>query len=253
MSYLSTVLADAPLHFWRCADGGGQIAHDIGSSRVHLITTFAPLLGYSGPNSDGGSCLLPTGADLNSAGGNLAAVVSPFSAELWFWQFALQPTQRYLLAWDGSTPNAAQIFINTNGAIQPQVSGTFPAASSVPTIQAWHHAVLTYDGATIRSYLDAIAQPTVAKAGPITVTRPIGIGAEPSAALQGFEGFISEVALYAFMLTGGQINAHFAAANTPTQTPVYVAVAGSGAAGGVTGGVAPGGLQAILDSVRKTY
>jgi hypothetical protein len=253
VSYLSTILADAPLHFWRCADGGGQIAHDIGSSRVHLITTIQPLLGYSGPNSDGGSCLMPTGADLNSAGGNLATVVSPFSMELWFWAFALLPTQRYLMAWDGSTPNAAQIFINTNGAIQPQVSGTFPTPSTVPTIQHWHHAVLTYDGVTIRSYLDAIAQPTIAKAGPITITRPIGIGAEPSVASLAFEGFISEAALYGATLSAGQISTHFAAANTPSQTPVYTAVIGAGGAGGVTGGVAPSGLDDILNSVRKTY
>jgi hypothetical protein len=183
-------------------------------------------------------------------------MTSPFSLELWYWTFAAPTAQKLLLAWDASATNAAQIFLNTGLQVQGEVSGTFPTQTAAYSAQAWHHVVITYDGTTIRQYVDTNVEPTAAKAGPITVAKPIGIGANPAGAASSFEGAMSEVAIYNSTLSTTRIAAHFAAADQPTQAPVYIAVAGNQAAPGVGGGVGPigtGALADVLACVRKTY
>jgi len=229
------------------------MAHDIGSSKFHLIATRPDVLGYSGPNSDGGALLCPTSSDINSVGQALASVTSPFSAEMWFWQFAFQSTQRLLMAWDNSAANQMSLFINTGGQIQPQVSGTFPVQSSVAVAQRWHHAVVTYDGVTIRYYLDAIAQPTIGKVGPVTITKQIGWGADPNGATSSFEGLISECALFNSTLSPTQVTNHFIAADQPSTVPVFLGSAGNGSSGSIAGGSAPPGTSDVLKFVSKTF
>src|SRR5215468_592343 len=73
MSYVSTVIADAPLHFWRAADGGGQLAHDLGS-RPWTIHCGSLLLGYTGVNSDGGAMFC--------AGNNGSPALRPYLGRL---------------------------------------------------------------------------------------------------------------------------------------------------------------------------
>jgi len=252
MSYLTTVLADSPKHYWRLADGGGSIAHDIGSDPFHLIAGGADMLGYSGPSSNGGSAFFPTGLDLNSVGASLTALTSPFSFEIWFWQFAAAGSQRLLMAWNNST-TGFQFFINSGGQIQPDLFTAFPTQSSVPSMRTWHQAVATYDGTTLRSYLDAVAQPTVAKAGPLTITQPIGIGADPSGAALSFEGFLAECSIYPSTLSAGQVTTHFTAMEQPSQSPVFTQVIGASGASGVSGGVAGAGVVDVTRFVSKTY
>jgi Concanavalin A-like lectin/glucanases superfamily len=253
VTYLTTVIADAPIHFWRCADGGGQIAHDIGSGPFHLIASdSAARLGYSGPNSDGGSLICPGGgADLNTAAGNLASLTSPFSVEAWIWMFAAPAAFADVVGWSAFNAGVT-LQLNTNRTLQVTVGGTFPAQSGVISTQTWHQLVLTYDGVTIRQYVDGAASTTVAKAGPVTVTQQLGIGADPSRA-NSFEGFISEVSIYGTTLSAARVLAHFNAADIPTQAPVSTERIGNAGITVVNSGVSPGGLQDILSSVRKTY
>lgn len=253
-AYLSAVIADAPRHYWRLADQQGLLAHDVGSTPFQLTTAGTiPILGYSGPVSDGGSGFFPTGIDLNSALGTIGSITTPLSVELWFWAMVPQPTQRYLLAWDGSTPNAFQMFWNTDGTVQVQCNGVFPAKSAVLPTQAWHHFVGTADGANLRQYVDG-ALSTSIPLGAVTVNRGIGIGAEPSAVGQSFEGAIAEVAIYATALSAGRVAAHFAAADRAFQSPVF---GGSGGIGGAGSSVLDpnyaGILQEILQAVKKTF
>lgn len=253
MSYLSTILADTPVHYWRCADGGGQIAHDIGSVPVHLVVTGSPLLGYSGPSSNGGAFFTPTGNSLSSAT-KLVAVNSPYSVECWVWTVATITPNRYLLAWDAAAGAHVLLVLLNTGAVQFSVSGGAGALSpGTISDQHWHHIVGTYDNANQRLYVDGALVATVANVGPQNINRQIGWGADPNGNITGMEGFISEAAIYSYVLTGAQISAHFAAAEQPTQSPVYIAVAGAAATSGVNSGTNPAGIQDVLSSVRKTY
>lgn len=251
-AYLSAVLADSPQHYWRLAESGGAIAHDIGSAPFHLIAGPSGIdqLGYSGPVSDGGAGWLPSGQDFNSAGANLNALTSPFSVEVWYWCFAQPTSQRELMGWDNYSTGVG-LLINAGGGIQPSVTNTFPAPSAAAPVQLWHHAVLTYDGATIRFYLDAAAQPTIAKAGPVTIARQLGIGSDPTNLGVSFEGFLAEAAIYPSALSAARVTAHHSAADQITAAPV------SGAAAGLSGASTNPYFtdleQLILQSVRKTY
>jgi Concanavalin A-like lectin/glucanases superfamily len=253
VSYLTTVIADAPIHFWRCADGGGQIAHDIGSAPFHLIASGqAARLGYSGPNSNGGSLICPGGgADINSAGGNIASLTSPFSVEAWIWMFAAPAAFADVVGWSAFNAGLT-LQLNTNRTLQATLGGTFPAQSGAISTQAWHQLAMTYDGTTIRQYVDGAASTTVAKAGPVTVTQQFAIGADPSTA-NSFEGFISEVSIYGTTLSATQILAHFNAVDTLTQAPVFTTTLGNAGVSGVNSGVAPAGLAELLALLSRTF
>lgn len=144
-----------------------------------------------------------------------------------------------------------QLFWNAAGSVECHVSGTTSGASAVLTNQQWHQVVGTYDGTNIRLYVDGALSQTAAKLGPITVNRPVGIGAEPGGGTLAFEGAIAEVSIYAATLSGARVSAHFAAADQLVP-PVFSA---SGGLFGGAGSQTPylGILNQILASVRKVY
>lgn len=251
-AYLTAVLADSPVHYWRFADPGGILAHDIGSSPIALIGSAQVALGYTGPISDGGSFVDNSASNYNSAGASIGSQTSPFSYEMWVWPVAAVATQRYIFAWDGSTPNAAQMFWNAAGTVEAHVNGVSSGFTGTVSLRAWHHLVATYDSTTLKLYLDGSLSISHAVAGPITVNRPIGIGAEPGGGTLAFEGAISEVAIYSTTLSAARVSAHFSAADQVFQPPVF------NGAGGVPGGLSSSTpylslLQQILNAVKRTF
>lgn len=252
MTYLAEVLADSPVHYWRCADGGGQLLHDIGSSVFDLVAgTLAGA--YTGPNSDGGSIFCAAAVGGLSHDG-LPTVNSPFSTEMWVWAHDLVQTgaAALLLAWDNVTNPTTNLVWNTNATFQASVSGT-NQVSPVSTRQAWHHLVCTYDNVNIRLYVDAILAGPTAKAGPQNIARAIAIGGNTGNNANLFRGWVSEIALYASALSAARVNAHFLAADNVSSSPVIKGI-------GLTGGSGGGGpsniadtLDQILNSVKRSY
>lgn len=251
MSYLTTVLADTPRHFWRCADGGGQIAHDIGAAVFHLSGGIN-LLGYSGPNSDGGSFLDNGVNGLTSQGNTIPLVTSPFSLELWFWPLHL-PTGavEILCAWNNSSPGQASIYWNTTGVVQSSVEAVNVFAVLPVTIQRWHHVVVTSDGATERLYIDG-AFSQGALVGASSILKVIAFGETPAGG-NAFYGCLSELAVYNTTLSAVRVAAHYAAADQVAQAPVFTMVAGNQSVPGVNAGSAPGGTTQILGGLQRTW
>ena len=87
---------------------------------------------------------------------------------------------------------------------------------------AWSHVAVTFDGSSIRFYLNGIVVGTKARIGSLTANgNPLCLGAYNCSALR-FGGALDEVALYARPLSAAELQAHAAAGN-PTQTPTPAA------------------------------
>lgn len=225
MTYLSAVLADNPLHYWRCADPGGSIVHDIGSSPDALLMAgqYQEPLPYIGPNSDGGSILLNgiTGPwDLDGE-----ALNNPFTVECWVWQQERTPATQYcILANLAAGGVLAALYLN-NGVPNLQGFGA-PRATAVAAIskQHWHHLVGTVDAlGNGLLYVDAVVQPgaVVGAGGAGSYTKAIGLVSPGGTNV--LSGALSECAMYSAVLTPTQVNNHFVAADNTISRPIYKA------------------------------
>lgn len=115
--------------------------------------------GINVPESAGGRSLVASFATPSVLQGN-----HPYSIEVWLWKNNDAADQRGVFAWTENVP--------VNGDAGKLTAGD-PAAlhnnskdltwGGLPTPNAWHHVVLTYDGITEKIYLDGALQNSAAK------------------------------------------------------------------------------------------
>lgn len=221
MSYVTTIQADTPLHWWRMADGGGLVVHDVGSSPKHA-PGGSPELGYSGPAANGGSAIIadPGGYSVRE---NMP-LTDPFSGELWLWITEHVPSAQYaLLASDGVTGGVGYYLgLSTNRKLIAFVgaSAAINGATALTT-QAWHHIVITHDNANVRLYLDGAQDAILAVGAVAGWNLNYGLGQKPNATSRLNFGWISECAHYNGALAPANVLAHFNAAEQITQSPLY--------------------------------
>ena len=106
----------------------------------------------------------------------------------------------------------------TSGGGVPCGAGTFGTANvwalgtAVLAMNTWTHIATTYDGATLRFYVNGIQVSSLAQTGSIvTLSNPLQIGGDSNYG-QYFQGTIDEVRVYNTVLTAAQIQADM---NTP--------------------------------------
>lgn len=156
------------------------------------------------------------------------AVIGPLSLEAWFNPPNNPSTYGGIAGYRfgrGANPSAStwgEFYLlqlantNTLECRFQNSSGTDYSFESVPVTPAtWHHAVLTYDGATLLSlYLDGLLYGTLSASGTLgdIGSNAFGIGANYNS-VQGifnpFGGNIAHVALYPALLTPVQVQRHF--------------------------------------------
>ncbi len=211
--YAASVLADRPSGYWRLGETAGTTAADSsGNSRTGTIS--------------GGVTLGATGAvagDSNTAigfdGGTGQVAVAdadplrlntPFTIELFAKLDTFANTWPGLLGKGPSyTANGWLIWYQADGTVwfkrNGQKWGTGPGAI---TTDRYHHLAVTFDGTTLRWYVDG-AQTTAAPASfpAITGTDPMLIGQGDNAG----RDTIDELAVYPTALTAPRIQAHLSA------------------------------------------
>jgi concanavalin A-like lectin/glucanase superfamily protein len=219
VSYLSEVIADAPIHYWRFADPGGGLCFDLGSTPKHMHAVGTPILGYSGPNSNGGSLDLSLDGTFAHTGELIAFPGGRITLELLYWPWRQIGTARQLVYWQG-TP--LQLALYNDGANWSFIYGNTlcTAAGGVGhTQQAWVHLVGTYDLTNERLYVNGALQTTVAVA---TMAGSSGLLStyNPASVIGGL-GFYSELAVYSTTLSAARVTAHYNAIDQVAQQPVF--------------------------------
>jgi hypothetical protein len=214
MTYLTEVVADSPIHYWRMADAGGYRLADIGSASHASFTpnggsSLATIVPYTGPNSDGGSAA--SGVRLLTfppiVGG------SAFSIECLAW--AVNKGSAYSLALEVQTDTAQYAKLSVNpGAFSSWSLGSGPSTitgSHSVSSENWHHYVLTNDGTTVRAYFDSLTDGTGSPPGMSLYPLGVNIFGDHNNANEKSGLWLSEVALYTTALSPTRINAHFLA------------------------------------------
>jgi Concanavalin A-like lectin/glucanases superfamily len=251
VTYLSEVLADNPVHYWRLADPTGLLAHDLGSAAFALESSGAnpPILGYSGPVSDGGSAVVNTDSSALRSYGVLGPNAMPYTVECWCWvhDYA-HPATEMVWSWDGVAEDTRAGFDN-NGKVQFVAGGVALLPATVYTAQRWRHLVMTVAAGAAVGYVDGV---NVGGWVPgAHAAREFIISGRQDLSLK-FPGAIAEVALYGTALTAARVTAHYNAADAVSSQPVATesgGITGVGNSSTLYGGI----LQQILQSVRRIY
>ena len=241
-TYTQAVAADKPIDWWHLDESSGATATD--STGTNNGT-------YSGTIVYAQSSVVPfgggTSVDLGSAAGkvNIADVNDfvgnvPYSVELWtqFKQPILTGTFDAAFRWivgkqvpavgrsgwglgyyfgqttNSSGPNSGRFFFErwnsdaSNGLVWP----ASPPIQINPDRQ--YHVVATYDGATLRLYVNGlfINSSSAGLALPDTAAQ-IALGAFNSTFASAYRGKMDEVAIYDYALNLNQVKAHFSAGN----------------------------------------
>lgn len=214
MSYLSEVITDSPLHYWRFADPGGVRAADIGSgARSSMIPAVGgampPSMPYSGFASDGGSMASGQGRLSNAP----FVSASAWSIECCFYSARVSSSVNAVFEIAYAT-NVFAGFSLFAGAVPHWYFGTGPTdvfGTNATPVEQWMHLVLTNDGTNVRGYRDAILE--VTQSGPAVTGIMGGAFAFRSHSSTDSQpgGWISELAVYSHVLTPTRINAHFLA------------------------------------------
>jgi len=227
--YASTILADAPSAYWRLGEAAGPSATDItnnGSTGTYATgsCTFAQAGAIVGdPNTGvtfgyGCSVDVRTYSALQPAGG--------VSVEAWIkpnglgstGEIFMSPNQGYSYGYGLSVPGNGKIRMNVT-----PTGGSTASVDSVSSPTTWAHVVGTWDGTTIKIYVNGQLEGTQSAAGPsITYGSAYTHGQIGQFNGYYFNGTMAEVAVYPRALTAAQVVNHWATGGYAPGAPTGV-------------------------------
>jgi hypothetical protein len=149
---------------------------------------------------------------------------SPVSAEAWIFATAVNQQNSCVISYGTqggpSFPEEDREFNYSDTCCGGGVSGDFGSYdtpwATTPAPGAWHYLAWTYDGATIRLYLDGKLNTDNSPASPLeTPSTVIGVGAGiansgPNLGADAFQGFIAAARLESGVLTASDIATNYA-------------------------------------------
>jgi hypothetical protein len=225
MSYVSEVLADSPLAYWRLGEASGTTAADASGNGRDGTYLNTPTLGATS--------LLGTGTDTSmSIASNTGQVMSVTSAA---WMDVSSLTIECLVKFSSATdsgngdaivsrynsPNFNWlIWRNTSGQLALQIrntSGTVYniSATTTVTVGAIYHVVGTFDGSTCKLYVNGTQAASAAVTGTVqTGGGALDVGRYSGSAVTTPGAQIDEVAIYNTALSNTRIEAHYAITGT---------------------------------------
>jgi hypothetical protein len=222
VTYAATIAVDTPAIFWRLGESSGTTAVDA-SGFTHNGTYAATgvALGGAGAlvNDTDTAVTLDgvAGAIQETSGAGAPVGSSARSVEVWFktTTATAQPLFNY-----GTSGLLSQFAVYLAGNQVQVKDGTDPVlsvtAGSSLADGAWHHLVVTYDGATsVAIYIDGAAvgstQTTTGVLATVLDVTGLEVGRDNAATPVFFNGTLDEAAIYSGALTPARVAAHFAA------------------------------------------
>ncbi len=268
ITFANEVLADGPIGYWRLGEAPGTVSAADASGNANS-GTYSGGITLGQPGFHGGD----TAALFDGATGR---IVVPNSDVLNPANIAMEAKVR----WDG--PNDLQqrilekssfaelaqygLSILPDGHVQVEIRTSAATTSvnvksiGVAAQGAETHIVATYDGATIRIFLNGVLDPSeTAAPGSISPKPPdptnptasgVGIGNQIERE-RPFKGLIDEVALYPTALSAGRILAHYQSQFVTREVVQYAAKFVCGKSGGAV--VAPGVYWTAVNVHNPTY
>ena len=219
-TYRAAVMTDAPTAYWRLGEATGTTATDE-TARAPGSYLGGPSLGRPGALIDDPNTAVSldgTNDQMTAAAAvlNLPAAVS---LEVWIKPASL-PSSGQTRVIDRN--NQYRLYLTKRGTVNFRLWKTrgnkVIKANRATSVGNWFHLVGTFDGATMRLYVNGALTASAAYAGPLgSSTQLTRLGSAGTTSW--FEGTLDEAAIYDTALSAAQVSAHFTAATTAQPPP----------------------------------
>jgi hypothetical protein len=220
--YSQVVMSDQPASYWKLDEAAGTTATDSAGAVTGTYTNSPALNQVTGVRDAGTAVSFDGSNDGVAAGDNYGfAGTTNFSVELW-----LNPTDAtssyrrviskevtggtigwdlYLAASSAGVPNRLGFERKDSGGGKDIAADTGALGTGT-----WHHAIATYDGSSIRLYVDGTLHSTAGSARSIGATTgsPLRLGMSSDQS-NVFGGLLDEVAIYTSVLSAQQVTEHY--------------------------------------------
>jgi hypothetical protein len=220
-AYSQVIQSDDPASYWKLDETAGTTATDtIGAANGTY--TNGPLLNQPSGVKDANTAVSFDGSNDSVQAGNVYGYSgsSSFSVEFWLntdapsatlWRRVISKEGTGGKGWDvylapTSYPPANQLSLE-----RWNVGGTSNAVGTVAGLLAgtWYHVVLSYDGSTMRLYLNGTLNAQASSAlVEVSNTGPLVIGGS-SDGTNFYSGLLDEVAIYPTVLSAQQVQEHY--------------------------------------------
>ena len=221
--YSGAVLADSPLAYWRLGEASGTTAADASGNNRTGSYLNTPSLGAPGAlTGDSNSAVSFNGVDEYVNVPYLAALnPSAFTIEAWAYPTGGQGTFRSIVTSRDYAPGAAKGYVlyaapDNTWQLWTGAGGWNVVYGPSIVLNQWTHLVGTYDGTTLRLYVNgALVSSNTVTYTPNT-TRPLRVAAGRTelSAQYLLPGRVDEVAVYGSALSAARVQAHFTAAGS---------------------------------------
>jgi hypothetical protein len=227
--YRALVLADAPLAYWRMgASSGTTVADETGRGNDLLLEGTVTLGAPGALRGDDDAAIhfdgTTTSAHARDARAFDFTARHPFTLEAWGRRaIGTDPYQQLFAGYAGADVASRNGYLLQNDLNSTQTSfywygATTAVRASAATLplDQWSHCVATFDGTSMRLYVDDVAGSSVdVQIGELTShSTPFVVGGSPYNTSR-WSGDLDEVAVYDHALSVEQIAAHHAAALPP--------------------------------------
>ncbi len=225
------VLADVPVGYWRLGESSGTTALD-GVRGRHGTYVNGPTLGVAGAlNGDANTAVTFNGSSQYASVPYDAALnPSQFSLEVWARPSGGSQYRTVVSSLEdaggGTSWRGYWLGINPSNRWEAEVSqsgGSVTALTSPGTASTstWTHLCLTYDGTTMRFYVDGLLVGSQTTSYRQVLAVPLTIGAgmyNGGTASELFPGSVDEVTVYGSALSLARVQAHYLLARSYQDT-----------------------------------
>lgn len=229
--YKAAVLGDQPTAYWRLGEQAGGVGLPVATDERHRFDGSyqgGPTLGVAHPlGGDGGSChrnvddntsadfdglvTQPLGQWIDVADGDALAFpgLAAFSLEAWIHPHNLNTVTRRVFSKEG-TDGGYLIGVRSDGLFFSRYANGLWSTLQAPVDAAnWMHVLATYDGTTMRLYVNGALVAERASALELPTEREnLSIGAKQGK-WRYFAGGLDELAIYDHALSADRAYAHW--------------------------------------------
>lgn len=169
------------LHDWAAAKNHGTLTN------MAVGTTWLP--------SGGRYCLDFDNTDdyVDCGSSSLFDFTSPFSVSCWFNTNLVSDYQNFATRHSGASGWIFGIYLSR---VFLQCGNTYNTTGGTPIVSTWNHVCGTFDGATIRCYLNGAAPDSIASSAPPSLSGSLRIGAYSTTSTAPMNGKLDDVRLY---------------------------------------------------------